>query len=177
MTRLRQFSVAAIKGQPLDYFNAVWQDAIRLVNPNHPSAGDLPADTFIAYMLNGVDLKSGTTPFVEYWRIREYPHDQYHRGDIAALRWWEKLTRFDGPWMVLLLALCLAAPWVVPGDARSAARLLAAVTVILLLFPLVTKGYDYRFVIPAFGPLFATAALAAWGLETRISARWRGRRG
>jgi hypothetical protein len=172
MTRLRQFSVAAIEGQPGDYLNAVWQDTVRLMDPNHPSAGDLSADVFIAYMLNGIDLKSGTTPFVESWRTREYPHDRYHRGSTAALKQWEQVTRFDGPWMVLLLALCLLAPWVVLGEARSAARLLAAVTLILLLFPEFTKGYDYRFVIPAFGPLFATAALSGWGLGTRVR-RWR----
>jgi hypothetical protein len=31
-----------------------------------------------------------------------------------------------------------------------------------------TMGYDYRFVIPAFGPLFAAGALAAWGLTVRL---------
>ena len=171
MSRLWEFSLSAIWGQPLDYLNAVWQDTLRLVDPNHPSYGDLSADQFIAFLLGGPDYRSGQNAFVTYWQQREYPHDSIHRGAIAPLKAWEKLTRFDGPWMVALLLLCLAAPWVVAGEARAGARLLSATTLVLLLFPLFTKGYDYRFVIPAFGPLFASAALAAWGIGTRVRRR------
>ena len=171
MSRLWEFSLSAIWGQPLDYLNAVWQDTLRLVDPNHPSYGDLSADQFIAFLLGGPDYRSGQNEFVTYWQQREYPHDSIHRGAIAPLKAWEKLTRFDGPWMVALLLLCLAAPWVVAGEARAGARLLSATTLVLLLFPLFTKGYDYRFVIPAFGPLFASGALAAWGITTRVRRR------
>jgi hypothetical protein len=45
------------------------------------------------------------------------------------------------------------------------------VTVVLLLFPILTTGYDYRYVIPALGPLFATAALGGWGIWARLGAR------
>jgi hypothetical protein len=37
-----------------------------------------------------------------------------------------------------------------------------------LSFPIFVKAYDYRFVIPAFGPLFVAGVLAAWGLVGRI---------
>jgi hypothetical protein len=176
MSRLWQFSVAAIEGQPLDYLHAVWLDTLRLIDPNRSSYGDLSADSFIAFLLGGPDFHSGANAFVSYWQQHEYPHDSIGRGAIGPLKAWEKVTRFDGPWMVALLALCLAAPWVVVGEARRGARLLAATTLILLLFPLFTKGYDYRFVIPAFGPLFATAPLAAWGITTRVAGRAAGRR-
>jgi hypothetical protein len=169
MSRLWQFSVAAIEGQPLAYLHAVWLDALRLIDPNRPSYGDLSADNFMAFMLGGPDFHSGQNAFVTYWQQLEYPHDSIKRGAIGPLKSWEKLTRFDGPWMVALLLLCLAAPWVVVGEARRGARLLAATTLILLFFPLFTKGYDYRFVIPAFGPLFASAALAAWGITARVA--------
>ena len=171
MSRLWEFSLSAIWGQPLDYLNAVWQDTLRLVDPNHPSYGDLSADQFIAFLLGGPDYRSGQNEFVTYWQQREYPHDSIHRGAIAPLKAWEKLTRFDGPWMVALLLLCLAGPWVVAGEARAGARLLSVTTLVLLFFPLFTKGYDYRFVIPAFGPLFASAALSAWGISTRVRRR------
>ena len=176
MSRLWQFSVAAIEGQPLDYLHAVWLDTLRLIDPNRSSYGDLSADSFIAFLLGGPDFHSGANAFVSYWQQHEYPHESIGRGAIGPLKAWEKVTRFDGPWMVALLALCLAAPWVVVGEARRGARLLAATTLILLLFPLFTKGYDYRFVIPAFGPLFATAVLAAWGITTRVASRAAGRR-
>jgi hypothetical protein len=45
--------------------------------------------------------------------------------------------------------------------------------VVLLLWPILTAGYDYRYVIPAFGPLGAAGALAGWGLAVRIGPRWR----
>lgn len=46
--------------------------------------------------------------------------------------------------------------------------LFAGSALALLFFPIFVKAYDYRFVIPAFGPLFAAGALAAWGLVGRI---------
>jgi len=171
MDKLEQYSLAAIRGQPLDYLDAVWNDTIRIVDPDHHSYGALSAEQLIDYLQNGPDLTSGRNDFVASWQDALYPDDTYastHRGNMQPLRNWERLTRFDGVWMVLLLALCLAAPWVVPGRARSGARLLAAITLALLLFPLFTKGYDYRFVIPALAPLFATAALSGWGVYTRL---------
>ena len=75
MSRLWEFSISAIEGQPLDYLNAVWQDAIRLVDPNHPSDGNLSADQFIAFLLDGPDLHSGINTFVDYWQKLEYPGD------------------------------------------------------------------------------------------------------
>ena len=47
----------------------------------------------------------------------------------------------------------------------------SATSLVLLFFPIFVKGYDYRFVIPAFGPLLAAGALAAWGLLVRIRAK------
>lgn len=46
--------------------------------------------------------------------------------------------------------------------------LFAVSALMLLFFPIFTAGYDYRYVIPAFGPLLAAGALAAWGLVVRI---------
>ena len=168
MDKLRDFSVAAIERQPRAYLHAVWLDVIRLVDPNHYSYSDLSADGLIGFLVGGPDYHSGRNDFVSYWQSLDYPHDSYHRGDIGPLKSWEKLTRFDGAWMIVLLALCLAAPWVSDGPTRSPARLLAVVSMVLLLFPLFTKGYDYRYVIPAYGPLFATASLAGWGIYVRL---------
>jgi len=173
MSRLREFSLSAIWGQPLDYLHAVWLDTIRLVDPNHFSYGDLSADNFMSFMLGGNDRHSGRNAFVTSWQNLEYPQDTVYRGPIHTLKMWEKITRFDGPWMVALLLLCIGAPWLVRGPPRAGARLLAITTLVLLFFPIFTKGYDYRFVIPAFGPLFATAALGAWGIGSRIAMRRR----
>jgi hypothetical protein len=169
MSLLQRWSEAALLGQPLDYLHAVWLDTIRLVDPNAHSYGDLSADEMIAFMLYGPDRHSGLNKFVTEWQTMLYPGDPApYRGDIGPLKEWERITRVDGPWIVILLALCLAGPWLLLGRARSGMILFAVTALALLFFPIFTKGYDYRFVIPAFGPLVAAGALAAWGLVVRI---------
>jgi hypothetical protein len=171
MTLLRRWSEAALLGQPLDYLHAVWLDAIRLVDPNHRSYGDLSADQLIPYLLHGPDMHSGVNGFVTYWQQRLYRRDAApHHGAVGPLKKWERITRLDGVLMLILLALCLAGPWLLAGRARSGMTLFAASALVLLFFPLFTKGYDYRFVIQAFAPLLAAAALAAWGLAVRVGA-------
>jgi hypothetical protein len=173
MSALRRWSEAAIFGQPLDYLHAVWLDAIRLVEPNRLSYGAYSADQMIAFMLYGPDMHSGVNAFVTYWQRRLYPDDPTtHHGAVGALRRWERLTRVDGPWMVILLALCAAGPWLAVAPTRRGAVLFSATALALLFVPIFTTGYDYRYVIPAFGPLLAAGALSASGLTVRIRRRW-----
>jgi Dolichyl-phosphate-mannose-protein mannosyltransferase len=169
MSLLRQFSEAAILGQPLDYLHAVWLDAIRLVDSNLRSYGEYSADQMISFLLGGFPQNSGKNAFVESWQGPLYPGDPPpHRGDIAPLKKWERLTRVDGPWMLILLALCLAGPWLLAGRARSGMVLFAVSALVLLFFPIFTTGFEYRYVIPAYGPLLAAGALAGWGLAVRL---------
>jgi hypothetical protein len=169
---LRKWSSAAILGQPLGYLHAVWLDTIRLFDPNQRSYGDLSASELIAWMLGGFPANSGKNELVEVWQKRLYPHDPLpHRGDIGPLKAWERITRVQGVWMGILLALCLAGPALLAGRARSGMILFALSAMTLLFLPIFDKGYDYRFVIPAFAPLLAAGALATWGLVARIRAR------
>jgi hypothetical protein len=169
---MQEWSEAAVLGQPLEYLHAVWLDTMRLFDPNARSYGDLSADEMIGYMLYGPDKHSGKNEFVEYWQPLLYPHDPLaHHGDIGPLREWEALTRIDGIWMGILLALCLAGPWLLSGRARAGMILFSATALALLFFPIFTKGYDYRFVISAFAPLVAAGSLAAWGLMVNIRAK------
>jgi len=169
MTLLKRWSEAAILGQPLDYLHAVWLDTIRLIDPNRHSYGESSANEVIAFLLYGPDMHSGANAFVTSWQRALYPHDPAaHRGDIGPLKKWERITRVDGVWMLILLALCLAGPWLAVGRARGGATLFASTALVLLFLPILTKGYDYRYTIPAFGPLFAVGALAAWGLVVRL---------
>jgi hypothetical protein len=176
MAKLQKWSLAVIRHQPLDYLDAVWNDTIRLVLPNHHSFGDLSADENIAFMLGGPDLTSGKNDFVEYWQNRYYPHDDHYQGDVTMLRDYEQLTRVEGGWMLLLLALAAIAPFVVPRRVRAGAILLVLMAFALLWFPIVTKGYDFRFVIPALGPLVGAAALGAWASARRVRTRLAARR-
>jgi hypothetical protein len=171
MERLQEWSEAAIRGQPLDYLNAVWLDIRRLFSPNAPAYGDLTADAFTAYLLYGAD-RSGSNEFVEYWQSRLYPEDASpHHGGVGAFKIWEAVTRIVNFWMALLLGLCLVGPWMLRGRARAGMILFAATALMLLLLPVVSKSYDYRFVVPAFAPLVAAGALAAWGLARIVIAR------
>ncbi len=178
MAHLRQWSEAAILGEPLAYLHAVWLDTKRLVDPSDRSYGSYSANELIAILLYGPDMHSGNNKFVESWQRLLYPDDPPpHRGDIGPLKEWERITRVDGVWMVILLALCLVGPWLLSGRARAGMVLFAATALALLFFPILTAGYDYRYTIPAFAPLLAAGALAAWGLVVRVRAAVRAARG
>jgi hypothetical protein len=171
MELMQKWSEAAIFGQPLEYLHAVWLDTVRLFDSNASSYGDLSANRVIAFFLYGPDEHSGKNEFVEVWQGRLYPGDPPpHHGDIAPLKAWEEITRVDGVWMGILLALCLAGPWVLRGRPRAGMVLFAITAVEVLWFPILVSSYDYRYVIPAFPPLVAAGALAAWGLALRLKA-------
>lgn len=180
MELLQKWSQAAILGQPLDYLHAVWLDIVRLFDPNAPSYSDMSANEMTAWFLYGPDQHSGKNTFVEYWQTLLYPNDPPpYRGDIAPLKTWEEVTRLDGALMAILLALCIVGPWSLGGPARalaprarSAMIVLGLTALAILLFPILVKGYDYRFVIPAYAPLVAGAALSAWGLALRMRPLW-----
>jgi hypothetical protein len=173
MSLMEKWSEAAILGEPGEYLHAVWLDTLRLFDPDHVSYSDLSADELMKFLLHGPEGK-GESEFVTYWQKELYPGDAapYH-GEIGPLEEWEKLTRVTGVWMALALALILIGPWVLSGRARSAMILFALSALALLFFPIFTKGYDYRFVIQAFAPLVAAAALSLWGLQGKIRSRRR----
>jgi hypothetical protein len=161
--KLRRFSLAAIRAQPGDYLDAVGEDLIRIVDPDHDSDGDLSYDEFYGFLRDG-PLRDGRNDFVESWRVLYYPGDAYHRGDIGLLEGYEERTRIQGLWMLVALLLAGAAPWVAPPHARRLAALMCVTAFALLVYPIATHAYDARFVVPALGPLLAAAALGGWGL-------------
>ena len=128
--------------------NAVWNDSIRVVLPDHRSLGELSADENIAYLTGGPDMHTGVDQFVRSWQLRLYPHDHEYHGTIAYLRDYEALTRLDGVWMLLLLGFALAAPFAVPRRVRAGAILLTLSSFTLIWFPILTKSYDFRMVVP-----------------------------
>jgi hypothetical protein len=177
MELLQKFSLAAVEGQPVDYLHAVGLDLLRLFDSNHPSYSDMSADEMTAWFIHGpTERGPPKNEFVEYWQHQLYPHDPPpHYGDIQPLTAWEEFTRLDGVWMGVLIALCLAGPWLIGARARELAPharsgmiLFGLSAFTLILFPILVKGYDYRFLIPAYAPLVAAATLSAWGLALRV---------
>jgi hypothetical protein len=164
MARLQRFSLAAIEGQPLDYLRDVAQDAVRLIDPSYRSRNNLTPSV----LMNALFTRRKPTGSIAYWQRRAYPGDPLRHGRAGPFRRWEKLTRITGVPFVLLLVLSLLAPWSLRGDARSETRLIVGTALILLLFPLFVRGYEYRFVIPLLGPFVLGASLGGWGLAQRL---------
>lgn len=180
MELLQKFSEAAILGQPLDYLHAVSLDVIRLFDPDARSYSDMSANEMVNWFLYGPDEHSGKNAFVEFEQQLLYPTDPLpHHGDIAPFKAWEEVTRLDGALIAILLALTLVGPWALGGRARTIAPrarsgmvLFGLVALALLFFPILVKGYDYRFVIPAYAPLVAAGTLSGWGLALRMRPLW-----
>lgn len=173
-TQLRHFAVDAILGQPVSYLEYVGRDLIRIVDPSFPSSpypqiglrgyGNTPASLLGYYFLAPSSAKA------QLQIAAYYPGEVYAHQDVSLLTDWERGTRLQGPAMALLILLALLAPALTRADQRRASALLVACTVVLLVAPILVSEYDYRFTIPAFGPLAAAAAYGAWGAGLRLLA-------
>jgi hypothetical protein len=167
--KLRSFAVAAIIGQPLDYLEAVGRDLVRIVDPSFASSvyagnagyGNTP-EGLAKYYFDTSNLISVRRIVSEY-----YPTDGEVHKNVSFLTSYERGTRIEGPLIAVLLLLAFAAPIFTTGDNRRVSLLLLAATVVLFAAPVFVFEYDYRFAIPAFGPLAATAAIGAWAAVKR----------
>jgi hypothetical protein len=172
--KLRAFAEAAILGQPLEYLEYVGRDLIRIVDPSFPSSpygdkgptgtgyGNTP-QSLIDYYFDTSNLYSLHLILGAY-----YPGDGEVHKSVSFLLDYERDTRIEGPFMALLLLLALAAPLLTSGQQRRAALFFLLATAVLLAGPVFLSEYDYRFTIPAFGPLAATAAIGASAAARRI---------
>jgi hypothetical protein len=170
--QLAAFARAAILAQPLDYLEYVGRDLWRLVNPGSPSSpyraignagyGDGPQDLVNAYFTPAYDTIAMESVGAYY------PGDGEVHRSIQPLLDYERLTRVTGIVFVLLLVLALAAPPLSPrGRIRYAAWLFLASALVMLIVPPLVAHYEYRFAIPAFGPLAAAAGIGLAGAVER----------
>jgi hypothetical protein len=172
--KLGAFAEAAIEGQPLTYLKYVARDLVRVVDPSssespnpavgNQGAGYSPAGN-VSFYFNPVTSAGAENIVKSYYRS-----SALRAGNVNVLRSWERDTRLEGPAMALVLLLALLAPLLATGLPRRLAILLAVTSFVLIVGPILVLEYDYRFMIPAFGPLTACAAIGAYELSRRAGA-------
>ena len=161
----------AIRGEPLEYLYQVWRDVARLVYPNRQTCGGLSPEELVGFLLYGVNMHSGNNEFVTCWQsgsTRTIPRVSRRDRPAAHLGW------PHAPGGPLDACPARAMPRRPVGAERAGAGGDAPVrdaALALLLFPILVKAYDYRFVIPGYAPLVAAGALSAWGLAVKVSSK------
>jgi hypothetical protein len=111
-----------------------------------------------------------TTAGAEKIVMRYYRGSRLYEGNVTVLKSWERDTRLEGPAMAITLVLALLSPLLARGRARRFSILLLVFVVVLIVGPILVVDYDYRYVIPAFGPLAAAAAIGGYELVRRAAA-------
>jgi hypothetical protein len=171
--QLKAFAIAAIEGQPLTYLHYVGRELVRVVDPTFPSS---------PYKIVG-NAGYGETPegMLEYYfnesnlvHVEDIINSYYHSpgiltGNVDVLKSWDRDTRIEGPLMALVLVLALLAPLLSRGEVRRLAILMDVVATVLILAPILVTQYDWRYMIPVFGPLTAGAAIGGFELWQRAT--------
>jgi hypothetical protein len=88
---------------------------------------------------------------------------------VGFFKSWDRDTRLEGPLMALILVLAVFAPVLSSGVVRRFALLTLTTSAALIIGPIIVHSYDWRYTVPAFGPL--TAAASIGGLELVRRAR------
>jgi hypothetical protein len=168
---LKEFSVAAIEQEPVQYAKAIVRGLSRYV---FPRAGE-------GYTPQSMRESVVDPPFAESVQPRIdllYPNNaSYLAGrDIAGLSSYESDTRVGGPLLVLLLLAAIGGPPFLRGRLRWAAVLFTLTALFSITFAVAGNGYDARYAYPTFGPIAAGAALGAWGIALFLARAIRARR-
>ena len=153
--KLQSFAIAAIIHQPLDYLSAVADDFHYYWADHHRA--------FIA-------SAARVDPGVENAVASYYATGRgVHSGGLAFLQWYGRSIEVTGLPMIVLLLSPLLALFASGRRARAAAALFACTGWLLPLVSDAVASVDPRFVLPAYGPLAAAAAIGLAGFRAAAS--------
>lgn len=151
--KLAAWGEQAILHQPLDYISAVANDFHYFWADHHRAF---------------VDADEQVNATVEQAVTGYYATGAgVHSDGLGFLRWYGESIEITGPLTILLLLAPLAALFTTRGRARRVAILLALTGWLLPLLAVAVASVDPRFILPAYGPLAASAAIGLSG--TRLA--------
>lgn len=151
------FAVDAIRHQPLDYLRAVALDLVRAVAPGfrvHPASGLFMA----GYSFTWRD--EPTRERLEQVMSEKYTGTRVHRRDrgVELLAVYQEATRLPGGFLVVFLACALAGLVRTSGARRRQVLLALGTGLCLLVIPIASLTWDFRYTLPAV-PVLALAAV------------------
>lgn len=167
----REFGIAVITGQPLDYSRMVARDFIHYFAPGRTADfRDTPPSWWNFPLTPERDnqqiVLSGTGFINDKTDVALEP------GAAAFLRSWQSVMGTQGLFLMLCLLLALAGSVVGRGRLGGARRfdplLFAGTGTALLLVPSATSVFDYRYALPAAVCLYAAGG---WGVLLLLQAR------
>jgi hypothetical protein len=157
--------------QPVGYLQRLGPDLARFWSSDaNGENGGLDYDGFIRLVTAGPE---GPLPEIPYswYSTATYAVDT---GALGALRGYQRHSRLEGiPFVLLTLLTAIGIP-LARGRQLSIGLLMAAVSGVILVAPVLYAQFDARYVVPAYGPLAAVAALGAASLWQRLAPRLHG---
>jgi hypothetical protein len=155
-----RFALDAIRKQPADYLRAVAHDLIRSIVPSyrvHPGSGLFMAGYSFAWRDEPSRERLEEVLSEKYTGTRVYRHD---RG-VELLAAYQDATRLPGGFLVVFV-VCAAAGLVRTSGRRRRQLVLTVLSgLCLLVVPIVTFTWDFRYMLPSV-PVLALAAVLAF---------------
>lgn len=161
------YATAAIRGQPLDYIQAVASDLPRYIRDPRP--GDRKRDGLGHPALSFANRNIFNEAIVRAWIDPVYDGTEVSAPGDEVLGAYQQIVRVHGALIAALLLLTLAGAIWGRGPARLGVALFGATTLLLYIAPTATHGFDFRYGIPASTLLACAGTLAAWSLWLRRS--------
>jgi hypothetical protein len=163
---VRRFATAAIVHQPLDFLEVAGTDLVRYA---FPSFGTRRRSDFIG--AENVTFQA-RAPVIDPVLVAEanayYGRVRPQRAGAAhGLERYQGIFRVSGKRLLVLLLIALAGTIAATGRVRWGTILLLAVGLELLLVPTLTHA-EWRYAVPAVGPIACAAAVGARPLAARL---------